>query len=123
VLDRRNRLRQRQDFTKVYQRGSRYQSSHLILRVYRQPGQPTRIGISVSQKVSKRAVVRNRIKRWLRAACRCLLMELQPGWDLVIGVRPQTLPGQESPVLECDYQQFLQELKQLLAEAKLLHGH
>jgi ribonuclease P protein component len=122
VLDRCNRLKQRQDFTRVYQCGSRYQSSHLILRAYRQPDQPTRIGVSVSQKVSKRAVVRNRIKRWLRSACRSLLSELQPGWDLVIGVRTQPA-SQQSPALECDYQQFLQELKQLLAEAKLLHGH
>jgi len=77
---------------------------------------PTRIGISISLKVSKRAVIRNRIKRQLRAAFRCLLPQLSPGWRLVVVVQP-------SAAQECDYQQFLQELEQLLAEAEVLNGH
>lgn len=76
---------------------------------------PTRIGISISQKVSKKAVVRNRIKRQIRAALRQLLPRLTPGWQLVIVVRP----GAQ----ECEYGQFLRELKQLLAEAEVLNGH
>lgn len=115
----------------VYQQGKRWNSSHLALRTYpRRPSalplegvkqsalnsrEPPRIGISISQKVSKRAVVRNRIKRQLRAILRGLLPHLQPGWDLVIVVRPTAV--------ECDYQQFLQELKQLLSEAEILHGY
>ena len=78
---------------------------------------PTRIGISISLKVSKRAVIRNRIKRQLRAVFRCLLPQLSPGWRLVVVVQPSA--AQE----KCDYQQFLQELKQLLAEAEVLNGH
>jgi ribonuclease P protein component len=77
--------------------------------------QSTRIGISISQKVSKRAVVRNRIKRQIRAAFRHLLPRLQSGWWLVIVVR--------SGAQECDYDQFLQQLEQLLAEAEVLHGY
>ena len=92
----------------------------LGVRVYRRPlpmspGSQTRIGISVSQKVSKRAVVRNRIKRQLRAACRQLLPQLQPGWDVVIVVR--------AAALQCDYHQFLQQLEQLLTDAGMLHGY
>ena len=133
MLDSAHRLRKRQDFTTVYQRGSRYQTSHLILRSYqRVEGEaPTRIGISISQKVSKRAVVRNQIKRQLRAICRLLLNKLMPGWDLVIVVRAHQgaqkqgkgALTKEATALECDYQQFLRELKQLLAEAKVLNGH
>jgi ribonuclease P protein component len=46
-----------------------------------------------------------------------LLPHLLPGWRLVIVVQPSAV--QE----ECDYQQFLQELKQLLAEAEVLNGY
>lgn len=76
---------------------------------------PTRIGISISLKVSKKAVVRNRIKRQIRAILRHLLPQISPGWNLVVVVRPGAS--------ECDYAQFLRELKQLLAEAEVLHGY
>jgi len=76
---------------------------------------PSQIGISISQKVSKRAVVRNRIKRQLKAAFRQLLPKVAPGWLLVIVVKPLAT--------QCDYHQFLQELEQLLVEAEVLNGH
>lgn len=75
----------------------------------------TRFGVSISQKVSKRSVVRNRIKRQLKAAFRQLLPLLDPGWLLVIVVRPEAV--------QCDYEQFLQELKQLLVDAEVINGN
>jgi ribonuclease P protein component len=78
---------------------------------------PTRIGISVSTKVSKRAVVRNRIKRRIAAALHQLLPKLLPGWRLVVVVKPTAAQQ------ECVTQQFLQELEQLLAAAEVFNGH
>lgn len=120
-----NRLRKRRDFAAVYQQGTRRSTFHLTLRARPRSQDlgksapaavnlPTRIGLSISQKVSKRAVVRNRLRRQLRAACRQLLPHLSSGWDLVITVRPGSLP--------CDYHQFLQELKQLLVASEVLNG-
>jgi ribonuclease P protein component len=120
ALPKANRLKARQDFSAVFRKGIRRQARHLILRAWRQsaaiaePEIPTRIGFSISQKVSKKATQRNRIKRQLRAAFRQLLPRLKCGWLLVIVVKP------EAP--ECDYQQFLQELEQLLADAEVLNG-
>jgi ribonuclease P protein component len=79
--------------------------------------QPTRIGISISTKVSKKAVVRNRIKRQLRAAFGSLLPRISPGWLIVVVVQPSA--GQQ----ECVTQQFLQELEQLLVAAEVLNGN
>lgn len=123
ALPRANRLKHRRDFSAVYQSGIRRTTPHLTLRALRLQGDlsgdkdclPTRIGISISQKVSKRAVVRNRIKRQLRAALHQLLPQLPSGWQLVIVVRPEAI--------QCDYRQFLQELEQLLADAEVLYGH
>ncbi|MBW4519957.1 MAG: ribonuclease P protein component [Scytolyngbya sp. HA4215-MV1] len=128
------RLRHPRDFSTVYRRGIRCKTSHLTLRVLRQSAaaivlpvekppsasgavqrSPSRIGVSISTKVSKRAVVRNRIKRQILAALQQLLPQLLSNWDIVVVVHPQAT--------QCDYQQFLQELKQLLAEAKVLNGH
>jgi ribonuclease P protein component len=75
---------------------------------------PTRIGISISQKVSKKAVVRNRIKRQIRGALRQLLPHLSTGWRIVVVVKPNAT--------ECGYEQFLQELKQLLTNAEVMDG-
>jgi len=76
---------------------------------------PTLVGISVSQKVSKRAVVRNRIKRQLKAVIRNMLPSLNPGWLVVIVVQPSAI--------KCDYWQFLQELEQTLKRTEVLNGN
>ena len=133
VLPQPNRLRHWRDFQAVYHKGIRRSGRYLTLRGLRQrtkvvdvPTQGTslptdgekpltRIDISISQKVSKKAVVRNRIKRQIRAVLRQLLPRLSPGWQLIVVVRP----GAQ----ECDYAQFLRELEQLLAEAEVLNGH
>lgn len=141
MLSSAHRLRKRQDFALVYQHGACWRGRYLLLRTRKQrrrlapgsstslpqigaSGVATRIGITVSQKVSKRAVQRNRIKRQLRAACRVLLPQIRPGWDLVITVRAsRDLPTDQPDALGCDYKEFLQELRELLAEAKVLDGH
>ncbi len=128
ALSKPNRLKHRKDFNGVYQRGLRRNSAHLTLRALhhsklsKQSPEleqllelPSQIGISISKKVSKRAVIRNRIKRQIRAALRHLLPRLASGWKLVIIVRPQAV--------ECDYFQFLQELEQLLISAEVLNGN
>ena len=132
-----HRLRHRQDFKAVYQRGLRRGGRCLTLRALNSSSgkslatrssadqaslskgpeswaKPAQIGFSISQKVSKRAVVRNRIRRRLSAAMQALLPHIPMGWKVVIVVRPEAT--------QCDYHQFLQELKQLLADAEVING-
>lgn len=138
-----HRLRRSREFSRVYQHGTRHKSRHLTLRALPSrgairlpaapalssapaapsqsiqlpavPERPTQIGISISQKVSKRAVVRNRIKRQIRAALCHLLPRLMNNWQVVVVVHPDAI--------ECDYWEFLRELEQLLTRAEVLHGH
>jgi ribonuclease P protein component len=69
-------------------------------------------GISISRKVSKRAVVRNRIKRQIKAIIRRYLPDISPGWRVVIVVR--------SAAVECEFDDFLRELEYLLKKLKIL---
>jgi ribonuclease P protein component len=137
-----HRLQHRRDFSAVYQKGLRRHGRCLVLRALRtsvsdrrnrsvgplrvapktsgdaeSPAQvaPTQIGFSISQKVSKRAVVRNQIRRRLSAALHTLIPQMEQGWWLVIVVRPEAT--------QCDYHQFLQELKQLLVDAEVINGY
>ncbi|MBE9005143.1 ribonuclease P protein component [Fortiea sp. LEGE XX443] len=138
ALPKANRLKSRKDFQAVFREGIRRQSSHFTLRALRprfsqEPSWnaatttklatdskqviSTQIGISISTKVSKKAVVRNRIKRQMAAALHQLLPKLAPGWRLVFVVKPTAAES------KCGSQQFLQELEQLLAQAEVLNGH
>lgn len=132
ALPKANRLKSRHDFQAVFREGIRRHSSHFTLRALKpqSPKTPsldtaannigivgTKIGISVSTKVSKRAVVRNRLKRQIAAALHQLIPKLAPGWRLVIIVKPTATES------KCRSQQFLQELEQLLAQTEVFHGH
>jgi ribonuclease P protein component len=79
------------------------------------PLPPLKVGIAVSQKVSKRAVARNRIKRQLKAAMRHLLPRLRSGFWIVINVRPGAT--------QCEYREFLRQLEELLAKLEVMHGY
>lgn len=121
-LPKANRLKHRKAFKAVYQKGGHTGGKYFILRCLQdglpkegeQPLPPTQIGVSISQKVSKKAVVRNRIKRQIRSIFRSLLPHLPQGWKIVVIVKPQAQG--------CKYEDFLRELKELLIKSEVLHG-
>ncbi len=115
MLPNQNRLRRREDFTKVYAKGDRYRGSYLSLKVlFDSNVTVTQIGIVVSKKVSKLAVTRNRFKRQLRAIFRQLLSQLKSGLQIVVTVT--TVQSKPS------YQEIWDDLTKLLTRAKVLHG-
>ncbi|MBW4504045.1 MAG: ribonuclease P protein component [Scytonema hyalinum WJT4-NPBG1] len=137
ALPKANRLKSHRDFQAVFREGIRRHGLHLTLRALRpspscKPSAdaacemetndkanlaPAQIGISISTKVSKRAVVRNRLKRQIAAALYKLLPRILPGWRIVVVVKPTAAD------MKCVSQQFLQELEQLLAQTEVFNGH
>lgn len=125
MLPKHHRLRRSRDFSQVYRQGRKAVSAHLLVRVWSLPpaarestspnAPDSRIGIVVSLKVHKRAVVRNRLKRRVRAALRTLLPRLRGSQWIVIGLKPEAA--------ECEYGEFLRELEQLFTKLEVLHGH
>ncbi|OKH19393.1 ribonuclease P protein component [[Limnothrix rosea] IAM M-220] len=116
-LPKAHRLKNWRDFRTVYKQGKRFHGQQLVLIVHQTTlaKQPTQIGISISRKVSKKAVVRNKIKRRLRHICRLFLPNMKHHWQVIIIVR--------SDAAKCEYEDFLRELKQLLIKAEVLYGH
>ena len=66
-----------------------------MLRSLRTGGQQTRVGFAVGKKVGN-AVVRNRVKRRLRAAISAVT--LAPGWDVVVIARPPAAALRYAPL-------------------------
>ena len=83
-----HRLRKRWQFQKVQQRGSRKRASCFLVLYLPSAEKQSRIGITVSKKVGN-AVVRNRVKRWIREAARMEYSLLKGIWDIVVIAYPQ----------------------------------
>lgn len=75
-------LRRGKDFERVYALKCKAADGVLLLFVARNDQSETRIGLSVSRKHGG-AVVRNRLKRWLREAFRLQRGQIPLGFDLV----------------------------------------
>src|SRR5438445_10027858 len=85
----------------VYQRGQTVRSSMVGLRFARRdPRRPYRAAVVVSRKVSKSAVVRNRIRRRLYEIIRRQALAIPPGTDLVVTVFDERAAELPAPNME-----------------------
>lgn len=85
-------LSDRADFLKIQNTGQKWVAQGLILQVMENGLDVMRVGYTVSKKVHKSAVKRNRIKRRLRAvAADILCSHGKPGCDYVLVGREATL--------------------------------
>jgi ribonuclease P protein component len=114
LLSARYRLRKNAQFKYVYNKGRSCANRTLSL-VYVKSGPPgvLRVGFSVSRKVGK-SVVRNRIKRLMREACRPWLPHIRTGYLLVFVAR--------TAAAQSNYSEIASALKQLLERSGLTKG-
>lgn len=63
MLKRSYRLRKDRDFQKLYRTGRRYTTDHFVIYYLPSSFEYTQVGFVVSKKVSKSAVVRNKLRR------------------------------------------------------------
>lgn len=79
-----NRLKKKKDFDQVFKKSKGFKEDFLFLKLVRNNLKTTRFGFVVSQKVSKKAFLRNKIKRRLRELVKKNLNEIKKGFDVVI---------------------------------------
>jgi len=104
-------LTKRAQFGLVYDEGSSWVSNTVVMRALPNGLNLSRYGFTVSRRVGK-AVVRNRVKRFLREILR--QTPLQPGWDIIFIAR--------SPAARVNYADLGKSVRGLLFRAGLLVG-
>lgn len=76
-------LKKNIDFQKVYKSGRSFANKYLVMYILENGTGISRIGISVSKKVGN-SIVRHRLTRLIREACRLNHGNIQSGYDIVI---------------------------------------
>jgi len=83
MLKKQFRLRKQKDFEEVFKRGAYFSEKFLVVKIKENSMSISRFGFIVSNKISKKSVKRNRIKRVLRESVRLLQKNVIPGFDVV----------------------------------------
>jgi ribonuclease P protein component len=97
-----NRLSKKKDFEKVFKEGKSSYDKLLGIKILPNNLDYSRFGILVGSKISKKAVLRNLIRRRIREFIKSKIEQIEPGYDLVV----ITL----SPIKECQYDEIASSL-------------
>jgi ribonuclease P protein component len=92
VVHRKLRLRNREDFSRIYRGGKSFANGQFVVYWSKQPtAEPFRLGVSASKKIGN-AVVRNRMRRMIKEIVRHQENRIVPKTDFILIVRkPATL--------------------------------
>ncbi len=83
------RVKSEKDFQQVFEGGSSVANrAFVIYKMKRAENKHFRVGISVGKKVGHTAVVRNRLKRYIRAVLTEQKKEIDPKIDFLVITRP-----------------------------------
>ena len=76
-----NRLKKKKDIERSLKKGKRFQESFIILKTVKNDLGVLRFGFMISQKVSKKAVIRNKIRRRLQEITKKRVKKTKTGID------------------------------------------
>ncbi len=99
MLAKENRITLDKEFDRVFKTGQSFYGKILGVKTIPSGLDVSRVGILIGLKVSKKAVIRNKIKRQIRSITDRELLSLKPGRDIVIIVLPLIL-GKEFKEIE-----------------------
>ena len=112
MLPPKNRLVKKNDFERLFKKGSFLNSQLFSLRFIKNGLADSRFGFVVSAKISKKAVERNKIKRRLRESIRAILENIHPGVDVSITTKP-TIKNKK-------FEDIIEEIEKIFKKAGLV---
>jgi ribonuclease P protein component len=111
MLPRINRIKKKNDFEKIFKKGASFRDNFLILKILSNNLKVNRFASVISQKVSKKAVVRNKIRRRITAVIKTKITILKNGLDFVFII----LPGFEKK----DFLEIKKTIESVFEKAKI----
>lgn len=110
-----NRLKQDRDFKRIFKFGQSFYSRNLQLKLAQKSAGESKFGFVIGLVVSKKATVRNKLKRQVREAVRLLYKDglIKPNFDVVIKIK--------SGLIGADYKDIRAEVEYLLKKAGILN--
>lgn len=112
MLPKENRLKKEKEFEKVFKGGRTLKGKSVFLRYLTNGTDKTKIGFVVSKKISKLAVIRNKIKRRMRDIVRLKKDTLKQGLSIIIISLP--------PIKTMAYREIKEDLENLLKKEELI---
>lgn len=114
MLSKENRLKRKKDFKEVFKKGKGFGKDFLFLKIKKNNlKKKSRFSFIVSKKISKKAVVRNKIKRRLREVIREELPRIKPGIDGVFIAKKN--------IEKKDFLEIKENVIQLLKKTEILN--
>ena len=93
----------KKDFDNIFKKGKAIPGKFIFLKALKNNLNNNQFGIIVSTKISKKAVIRNKIKRQLREIIK--QTDIRPGFDIVIVTKLE--------IINKNYQEIKNELEDL----------
>lgn len=110
MLPRKNRIFAEKDFLKLKEEGKKLSGEFITLVFLKREKEGVlRFGIIVSNKISKKAVVRNALKRKLRASVREFVKDVYLGYDILLLPKRSCLLAEEGKI-EKEVENLMQKL-------------
>ena len=112
MLPKENRLKKNNDFQRVFKQGKYLKGNFINLKFIENNLPQSRFVFIIGLKISKKTVIRNKIRRRCFEVIKSTFNQIKEGFDLVF------LPTPEA--VEKDYSETEKEINSLLKKAKLL---
>ena len=100
ALPKKYRLTHKSEIEKVFKKGRIINSNLFMIRFLPNQLVFSRFTIIVSSKISKKSVIRNRIKRRLRETIRLNILKIKPGYDFIVITKPKILSQKLNELIE-----------------------
>ena len=112
MLSREYKLKRDKDFKSVFKQGRYYRSNFIGIKFLKNNLKFNRFAFVVGLKISKKAVIRNKIRRQLEEIIRLNFDQVKISFNLIL------LP--EKGIINKNYQEIKKELINLLKKIKLI---
>ena len=113
AFPRQERLTRKRDFETAFKTGRKSVGAAFVCYVVRRESQGRKFGFAVSRKVGT-AVVRNRVKRYLREFFRTHRAQIDEDALIVVVARPAAA--------NANFDQCVRAMRRLLGDVEVLHG-